>query len=121
MGELLADMERGWACLLGGGELPTCDGQTPRPVTSEMRAPPDRLVAQDMVSLLSLEAYEPLAEMKPGFPDSLRGLRPYSSFGEFLFDFLLGTPMGRGFPTGQHMTRKKGTFRLVSTLGQPRS
>lgn len=53
---------------VGWGELRTCDGQTPRPVTSEMRAPRDRLAAQDMVSLLSLEAYEPLAEMKPGGP-----------------------------------------------------
>ena len=53
---------------VGWGELPVCDGQTPRPVTSEVRAPHDRLAAQDMVSLLSLEAYEPLAEMKPGGP-----------------------------------------------------
>lgn len=51
---------------VGWGELPMCDGQTPRPVTSEMRAPRDRLAAQDMVSLLSLEAFEPLPEMKPG-------------------------------------------------------
>ena len=112
---------KGQGVSVGWGELPTCDGQTPHPVTSQMRAPCDELAAHDMVSLLSLEAYEPLAEMKPGVPDNLRGPRPHSSFGEFLFDFVPGTPTGRGFPTGQHMTRKKGTFRLVSTLGQPRS
>ena len=71
MGELLADMERGWegtghVCWVG--ELPTCDGQKPGHVTSDMRAPCDGLAAQDMVSLLSLVEYEPWAEMKPRGP-----------------------------------------------------
>ena len=57
-----------------------------------------------------------------GVPDHLRGLLgPNLCFGEFLFDSVSGTLMGRGFPIGQRMTTKKGTFRLVSTLGQLRS
>ena len=59
---------KGQGMSVGWGELPTCDGQTPGPVTSDMRAPCDGLAAQDMVSLLSLVAYEPLAEMKPWCP-----------------------------------------------------
>ena len=66
MGELLAETEGVWkGHRTGLGELPTCSGQTADHVTSDKRAPCDGLAAQDMVSLLSLLAYEPLAERKP--------------------------------------------------------
>ena len=66
MGELLAETEGVWKGHgTGLGELPTCGGQIVHHVTSDMRAPCDGLAAQHRVSLLSLEPYEPLAEMKP--------------------------------------------------------
>ena len=66
MGELLAETEGVWKGHgTGLGELPTCGGQTDHHVTSDMSAPCDGLAAQDMVRLLSLEAYEPLTEVKP--------------------------------------------------------
>ena len=121
MGELLADMEWGWACLWGGGSFQCVMVKRPALWPLRWELPMIDWLPRTWSASYLWRHMSLWQKWSQGVPDNLRGPRPHSSFGDFLFDFVLGTPMGRGFPTGQRMTRKKGTFRLVSTLGQPRS
>ena len=126
MGELLAEMEQGWegdrACLLGGGSFQrmVVKHSALWPLTWELPVI-DWLPRTGSASCL-WQHMNLWQKWSHGVPDHLRVLLgPNRCSGEFLFDSVSGTLMGRGFPIGQHMTTKKGTFRLVSTLRQLRS
>ena len=108
-----AGLGRGQGVSLGWREFPTYDGQTPRPVTSNMRAPCNRLAAQDRVSLLSLAAYEPLAEMKPRGPwpsQSVVGTKPLLWWISIWFCFR--NPNGEGLPHWPAYDHKEGYLQI---------